>query len=359
MGTLGVSPDDAEAIRQEQVAEIDCYYASLVYGAAEARERAWQRDFSSPDAYRRSVAPNRERFLQLMGGAPRAAVPLKPRQQELPAHPGIAARRVWLPVDDGVCDEVGVHAYGVLLVPSEPAGPKPAVIAQHGFSGSPEATCGYYELDETAYLRDFGLRLAQKGYVVFAPLVMNNTPDRSRTNRKATLIARQLMGLEVGKMMRVVDFLQTLPEVDNDRIGYMGISQGGMMALWAAAADERIAACVCSGYFTSRTPKMIDVSPHYTSFIVTGDDDKFFWGQLNEFSDSDIASLICPRPFFVEAGTEDRVFWLEHVKEEFAQLQSIYARLGIPERVELGIFEGPHVIHAVESFAFLDRWLKG
>ncbi len=352
MADLGVTPGDAEAIRQEQVAEIDRYYAALVYAAAETRERAWQRDFRSPEAYRQSVAENRARFWRLMGGVPRAAAPPEPRAQDLPERPGIAARRVWLPVD------AGVHAYGVLLVPAQPAGPKPAVIAQHGFSGSPEATCGYYELDETAYLRDFGLRLAEKGYVVFAPLVMNNTPDRSRTNRKASLIARQLMGLEVGKVMRVVDFLETLPEVDNNRIGYMGISQGGMMALWAAAADERIAACVCSGYFTNRAPKMIEPSPHYTSFIQTGDDDKFFWGQLNEFSDCDIGALICPRPFFVEAGTEDRVFWLEHVKEEFAQLQAIYARLGIPERVELGVFDGPHVIHGIESFAFLDRWLQ-
>ena len=353
MTMSGVSPDDAEAFRLEQVAEIDRYYSALVYAAAETRERAWQRDMSSPAAYRRSIVTNRERFWQLMGGVPRNAVRLNPREEDLPEHPEITARRVWIPVDKGV------HVYGVLLVPAEPTGPKPAVIAQHGFSGSPEATCGYYELEETAYLRSFGLRLAEKGYVVFAPLVLNNTPDRSRTNRKATLIARQLMGLEVGKMMRVVDYLQTLPEVDNDRIGYMGISQGGMMAHWAAAADERIAACVCSGYFTNRTPKMIDLSPHYTSFIQTGDDDKFFWGQLNEFSDWDIASLICPRPFFVEAGTEDRVFWLEHVKEEFAQLQSIYAELGIEERVELGIFAGPHEIHGVESFAFLDRWLQG
>ena len=353
MSTSGVSPDEAEKIRLEQVAEIDRYYSALVFAAAETRERAWQRDTSSPAAYRQSVTPNRQRFLQLLGGVPRNAVPLEPRWEDLPEQTGIAARRVWIPVDEGV------HAYGVLLVPAEPEGPKPAVIAQHGFSGSPEATCGYYELEETAYLRSFGLRLAEKGYVVFAPLVMNNTPDRSRTNRKAVLIAQQLLGLEVGKMMRVVDYLQTLPEVDSNRIGYMGISQGGMMALWAAAADERIAACVCSGYFTNRAPKMIEPSPHYRSFIETGDDDKFFWGQLNEFSDSDIASLICPRPFFVEAGTEDRVFWLEHVKEEFSQLQSIYAELGIEERVELGIFEGPHLIHGVESFAFLDRWLQG
>ena len=114
MSTSGVSPDDAEAIRQEQVAEIDRYYSALVYAAAETRERAWQRDTSSPAAYRQSVTPNRQRFLQLLGGVPRDAVPLEPRWEDLPEHTGITSRRVWIPVDEGV------HVYGVLLVPAEP-----------------------------------------------------------------------------------------------------------------------------------------------------------------------------------------------------------------------------------------------
>ena len=191
------------------------------------------------------MTPNRQRFLQLLGGVPRDAVPLEPRWEDLPEHKGITSRRVWIPVDEGV------HVYGVLLVPAQPTGPKPAVIAQHGFSGSPEATCGYYELEETAYLRSFGLRLAEKGYVVFAPLVMNNTPDRSRTNRKAVLHFPAALGAGSGQDdARGGLPTDTLPEVDNrpHRLhGHFAGRHDG--ALGSRPADERIAACVCSGYF--------------------------------------------------------------------------------------------------------------
>ena len=62
--------------------------------------------------------------------------------------------------------------------------------------------------------------------------------------------------------------------------------------------------------------------------------------------------------FFVEAGTEDMCFSMDHVKDEFAQVKAVYDKLGIPEKAELGIFKGPHQIHGVESFQFLDKWLK-
>ena len=348
---IGTSIRDAEIIRKQVVKEMDTHYTDSVWRASEAREKNWNRDYSSLDNYLLSVNSNRINLINLMGGITLDMVS-SPVFQKLESFDGITVQRVWLPLNNGI------RVYGILLIPQHPIGPKPAVIAQHGFGGSPEATVGYNLEEKTQYLNEFGLQLARRGYVVFAPLMMNNTPDSSRLNRKGTLIGKQLMGLEIGMTVKVVDFLETLPQVNSDRIGYMGISQGGMMGLWVGAVEQRIVATVCSGFFTKRTPKMIELSPGYTAFMETGDDNKFFWGQLNEFSDSDIASLICPRAFFVEAGTEDTCFSMDHVKDEFAQVKDVYDKLGIPEKAELGIFKGPHQIHGVESFQFLDKWLK-
>ena len=48
----------------------------------------------------------------------------------------------------------------------------------------------------------------------------------------------------VWDVMRLIDYLQTRPDVDPQRIGVMGISRGGTEAYLAAAADPRIAAVV-------------------------------------------------------------------------------------------------------------------
>jgi hypothetical protein len=46
------------------------------------------------------------------------------------------------------------------------------------------------------------------------------------------------------------------------------------------------------------------------------------------------------------------------VEEEFALAKRMYQQLGISERIEMGIFEGGHEIHGVESFRFLHRWFE-
>jgi dienelactone hydrolase len=233
---------------------------------------------------------------------------------------------------------------------------RPAVIAPHGLTGSPETVCGLTAEDDAYHA--FGATLAEAGYVVFAPRMVTFAEKRQRLYRKSMLMGQRLMGLEMFKLSRVVDYLQTLPSVDLDRIGIYGLSQGGQTALWASAIEERIAATVVSAFFNQRAAKMVRDSPHYTAYIDTNEEDKHYFGQLLEFSDSDIGALICPRPIFIEAGTNDGAVWVEMAKQEFEQLRYHYEQLGLEDRVELGVFEGGHEIRAIESLAFLDRWLK-
>lgn len=74
--------------------------------------------------------------------------------------------------------------------------------------------------------------------------------------------------------LRVIDYLQTDPDIDQDRIAAIGHSRGGKTALWAAANDRRIAlACVnnsgCLGAALSRRkmgermPYTVRSNPHW------------------------------------------------------------------------------------------------
>lgn len=346
------SAEDVASRQSASFRQIDSYYQGLGDAYIELKDRWWKPDFSSLPAYERSIEPNRKRFIEAMGGWNWPRVDLNPRAFRLGETAAYSIDRVFLRTI------YGVEAYGIMLTPRG-SGPFPAVICQHGFGGSPETVCGLAA--ESDIYHQFGARIAERGYVVFAPRVMNSSESRRLLDRKALLVGERLLGLEMFKISRLVDYLESLPHVHSGKIGIYGLSMGGTTALSAPAADVRIAASVISGNFNHRVSKMIRPSPEgrYRAYIETDEDDKFLARLLVEFSDAEVASLICPRPVFVEASTRDGAVWLEHAKLEFGRLADVYRRLGIPERAEMGIFDGVHEIHAVESLAFLDRWLKG
>jgi hypothetical protein len=60
----------------------------------------------------------------------------------------------------------------------------------------------------------------------------------------------------------------------------------------------------------------------------------------------------------VEFGYGDRAVQLEGAAAEFAKIERLYARLGVPERAAIDYFEGGHTVPGRGTFAFLDRWLR-
>ena len=361
------APDDEEAtppppvfvnaaalqtMRDDTNGQHDHYLDGLADQAYVVREERWQRDYASAEAYTESVAANRDAWLAMMGGLPPAEerVPLAPERRvvvERPDHTVYAVTLGMLP---------GVRQFGYLLVPKGITAPRAAVVTQHGLGGAVQAVAGLLEQDD-AYHR-YGQRLAERGYVVFAPHCMNGTPRRVRLHNKAIVVGRRLMGLEIWREMKVIDYLQSLPEVDPERIGFYGLSQGGTMTLWLTPLEPRIKVAVVSAYFNERTRKLNVESEHYRAYVTTDEFHQYYLGQLLEFSDADLGSLICPRPLFIEQGTQDRAVYYKEAEVEFARLHAHYARLGLDDRCVLGVFEGKHEIYAKESFPFLDKWLE-
>ncbi len=128
-------------------------------------------------------------------------------------------------------------------------------------------------------------------------------------------MGRHIIGYEVQKVLAAVDWVHrrqrggaTAP------VGVAGYGEGGLVALYAAAADTRIDAALVSGYFDSR--QEIWSEPIYHNV----------WGLLHEFGDAEIASLIAPRALIVEdCNTSLKTSSFDRVRSEFDRIGQLVA----------------------------------
>ena len=252
----------------------------------------------------------------------------------------------------------GVDVYGHLILPAGFEGKRPAVICQHGFGGMPEKISGVGMTSDSSY-HEVGRKLAQKGYVVFAPTLMHIQPSEevSRQTRQATAIGKMRLAMPLAKTNRVIDFLESLPSVDEDRIGYYGLSYGGYSAIWMAPLLDRLAVNIISGNFNDWRTKITSGELN-TSYLRHTDEDMYSWDCLNRFTHPELIAMMSPRPVCIEYGNRDGITTPEWTAYAWKQTTAIRDYLGLTDRIHLYEFDGPHEINGVETFEFLDRWLK-
>ncbi|MFN0105487.1 MAG: SUMF1/EgtB/PvdO family nonheme iron enzyme [Bryobacteraceae bacterium] len=101
------------------------------------------------------------------------------------------------------------------------------------------------------------------------------------------------MGKWIWDLQRVMDYLLTRPDVDPARIGIIGHSLGGKMALYGAAFEPRIKAIVSS------EPGISLKFSNYQDFWYLG---KAIEQLLKDADHHELLALISPRPFLLIAG---------------------------------------------------------
>jgi dienelactone hydrolase len=365
-------PEDAKdslPILDEQYKQMDRYFDQQIAKGDEIRARYWSRlDFASPAAFDRSAQPYRQDWAKFLAVPDPGDIPLNAKRVKVREFDTYTAYRVWF-------DTVpGVQAYGILLVPKKP-GPKPALICVHGHEGTPEIVAGFLpeQVLQGNIYRIFGRMAVERGYVAWCPMIWGyyseerepqegpQAKGRDLLHKKALLTGRTLMGFEVAKLRRAVDYLQTLPEVDPQRIGIYGLSKGGHYTLYTAGLETRLKVAVVSGWFNDRAKKVAgwksDENP--TPFITRTHRSEYYLSDLlDRFGDAELAWMIAPRPLMIEAGTKDTSVNINFAREEFKRVQNVYARLGIADKAKFASFVGPHQIDGTQSFPFLDKWLK-
>lgn len=356
---------DARSRQQRQLTEIDRFTQRLLAGCADTRlaflpiadqlGRAPHQplDFSSPEAYHRSIAPFRELFAaEVIGRFDRDLAPPQPRSQLVARNEGVAIYRVVLDVFPDVI------ATGLLVLPDGiPIGERrPVVVCQHGLEGTPDDLLAGATSEPT--YAGMATRLAQRGFITFAPQNLYLFGDRFRTlQRKANPLGKTLFSVIVPQHQQLTRWLATLPWVDPDRIAFYGLSYGGKSAMRIPPLVDDYCLSICSADFNDWVWKNASTNDPY-SYVWTGEYEIFEFDLGSTFNYAEMAALIAPRPFMVERGHFDTVGPDERVALEFAKVRFLYeARLGLEGHAEIEWFVGPHAINGRGTYEFLHRHL--
>ncbi|WP_135550423.1 alpha/beta hydrolase family protein [Paenibacillus cymbidii] len=205
---------------------------------------------------------------------------------------------------------------------------------------------------------NYGEQLAKAGFLTIMPDLRgfgerNDTANKSDACNhnyvKGTILGINPAMLNVWDIKCCVDYLQTRPEVDPERIGMIGLSFGGTMTAFAAAVEPRIKAADISGY----------INPFRGFGIARGN---FCGSQVvpdlyKYFDTHDIAGLIAPRPLLVEMGMYDDCFYFQDLMKGYEGVKAIYEAAGAADRLEADIFSGGHAFAGGKAFAFFKRYL--
>ncbi|MDX1928184.1 MAG: dienelactone hydrolase family protein [Pirellulaceae bacterium] len=319
------------------------------YDDTEGKNRV---DTSSVEAYSKSIERFRDYYREeVIGRFDKPLLAANPRFRKTHDAATWTGYEVMLDVFPDV------FAYGILCVPKDlPAGEKrPVVVCQHGLEGRPQ---DIVTGDHPAY-HDFASKLAERGFITFAPQNLYIGHDRFRTlQRKSYLLKKTLFSVIVPQHQQIVNWLGTLPFVDAKRIGFYGLSYGGKSAMRIPPLVPEYCLSICSADFNDWVWKNASTQSSY-SYVWTNEYEIFEFDLGSKFNYAEMAALIAPRPFMVERGHFDGVGPDDRVASEFAKVRHLYnARLGIGDRCEIEFFAGPHTINGIGTFDFLHKHLN-
>jgi dienelactone hydrolase len=328
---------------------------ALIRKSPDRRKAFWSKaDASSPQRWKETTKFYRDYIWdEVIGRLPSPTSPPNPRTRLIFDEPKFTGYEVMLDVWPDV------YACGILLLPKDmkPGDRRPVVVCQHGLEGR-SADVADPKIDDHFY-HHFAASLAEEGFVTYAPQNPYIGHDDFRIiQRMGHPLKLSLFSFILGQHEQLLNWLTEQSFVDPDRIGFYGLSYGGKTAVRVPPFLDRYALSICSGDFNEWVWKTTTVlAPQ--SYLLTVEYDMYEFNFANVVNYSDLANLMAPRPFMVERGHHDPVSIDEYVAHEYAPVRRFYDEMGIGDRTEIELFNGPHTIHGVGTFEFLRHHLRG
>jgi len=291
---------------------------------------------------------NQNDFLNVLGTAPELR---KPQSRILSEE--VYEKYLMQKIEFFVDQDDKIYAY--VLVPKNLTAKAPVIYCHHQHASDRDIgkseVVGLGGDPNMAYAKE----LAEQGFITFAPDCIafeerQNEMGGGEGNyfelAKRLIRGENLLGKALDDISLGIDYLCNREDIDTNKIGFIGHSYGGRMAIFAPAYDQRIRAsisnCGCVNYKDSVDQKIgIQLEFCVPSFTNFGDVE-------------DVVKLAAPCALLISATGGDK--YSLGANEMFN-----YAKGSYPEgKLELKIYEGGHIFDENMrhyAYSFLNKHL--
>lgn len=208
------------------------------------------------------------------------------------------------------------------------------------------------------YQKNFAAELAKRGCVVAAPELFGFGEARLKKDlikpfyiSSCDELSHHLLpyGLTVASMriyqaIVCAEILLKQEKVDKEKLSCMGISGGGLTALYASVLDDRFRKTVVSGYVNTFRDSILSLW-HCP--------DNYISGILEVGEIYDFASSIAPRELLIESGKKDKLFPIDASRKAHENIKRNFSLTGAEDKLHIDVFNGKHKVSGRKSFDFL------
>jgi pimeloyl-ACP methyl ester carboxylesterase len=330
---------------------LENWLAAEVARCIDRRSEAFETMIKSANACRQWQEERRAFFFERIGGLPERT-PLKAEITGTLEGEGYRVEKILLET------RPGFHLTANLYLPATP-GPWPAVLVPCGHSHNGKAA-GQYQL-ASRLLSRHGLAaicydpIGQgERYQILDPETKRThfddaphveaihpsvklmcTTEHTMVGLSSALLGENVAQYRIWDGMRVIDYLQSRPDILADKIGCTGNSGGGTETAYLMALDDRIVAAAPGCYLTTFRSLLSLKGPQ--------DGEQNIFGQLAFGMDqADYCIMRLPKPTLIAAGTRDVTFDFAGTWDLFRDAKRFASRIGHPDSIDLAAPDAPH-----------------
>ncbi len=301
----------------------------------------------------------RQGFIESLGGIPYdKSLPLNAKTVGIIKEEGLTIEKIIFE------SRPKVYVTANLYIPEKRKNPCGAVLFQLGHSAKGKSGKQYQKVARaicSAGLIVFvidpvgqGERLSYYEPEIGQPMVPATTSEHQYAGEQCVLIGDNIARYFIADAMRAVDYLQSRPEVDSERIGATGSSGGGTATCYMMLCDERIKAAAPGTFVTNRR-----------AYLYAGgaqDSEQIWMGATeNGFDHHELLMCFAPKPVLVLVVDTD-FFPIEGTEETVNEVKPFWAMYDAEDKLNMIVDESQHKYTdtlAIAAATFFANQLNG